>query len=145
MGALIADTTSDVILDVGGDDLGARAVGYYSDIIKNRSHTIFFVMNSYRPFTSTLQSALKIYDEVEASAGLKINGIINNSNLLEDTCADTVTGGLELIKQVSDARNVPILIHTAMNRLLPELEKIFPGDMLLGMDEYVKLLFSRKS
>ncbi len=144
MGALIENTEYDVILDIGGDDLGARAVGYYSEIIKKRAHTIFFVANAFRPFTSTLPAALKIFDEVEASTTLKISGIINNSNLLEHTLPETVSEGLSLIKEIAAARNVPILLHSAMAPLIPELSKIIPDEELLPMEVYVKLLFARE-
>ena len=143
MGALIENTEYDVVLDIGGDDLGARAVGYYSEIIKKRPHTIYFVANSFRPFTSTLESAVKIYDEVEASTSLKINGIINNSNLLEHTTAETVTDGLSLVEKLAKEKDVPVLLHAAMRPVAEELQKKFPEMNILPMDVYVKLLFAR--
>ena len=51
MAALIRDEEWNVVLDVGGDDLGAKAVGRYSDDIKSRNHVRYFVMNPNRPFT----------------------------------------------------------------------------------------------
>lgn len=144
MGALIEDPSYDVVLDIGGDDLGARAVGYYSEQIKKRSHTIFFVVNAFRPFTSTLPAALKIYDEVESATLLKIDGIVNNSNLLEHTEPTTVTGALPFLQEIAEARHVPVLMHTAMRELLPALKEKLPAESLLGMDVYVKLLFARE-
>lgn len=144
MGAIIEDTEYYVILDIGGDDLGARAVGYYSDIIKKRTHTIYFVANAFRPFTSTLEAALKIYDEVESSTLLKISGIINNSNLLEHTTPDNVTDGLALVEEIASNRNVPVLLHAVPRAISEELAARLPKSELLPLDIYVKLLFSRE-
>ena len=144
MGALIDDTSYDVILDVGGDDLGARAVGYYCDRLANREHFIFFVVNKNRPFTKDKASALKIFDEVESSTRLKINGIINNTNLLEMTDAETVLSGLPLMKELSDAKQIPLVFSAANRALCDELKKSIPEDELLPLDEYVKLLWDRR-
>ena len=144
MGALIDDTSYDVILDVGGDDLGARAVGYYCDRLANREHFIFFVVNKNRPFTKDKASALKIFDEVESSTRLKINGIINNTNLLEMTDAETVLAGLPLMKELSDAKQIPLVFSAANRALCDELKKSIPEDELLPLDEYVKLLWDRR-
>lgn len=143
MGALIGDPACDVILDVGGDDLGAHAVGYYGEQIRSRPYTLFFVLNPFRPFTSTLSSALKIYDEVESACGLRIDGIVNNSNLLERTTPADVTGALPLLREIAAARGVPVLMHAARRELVPALEKALGADALLGMDTYIKLLFDR--
>ncbi len=144
MGSLIENNEYDIILDIGGDDLGARAVGYYSEIINARPHTIYFVANSFRPFTSTLPAALKIYDEVEASTRLKISGIINNSNLLGQTTPETVLEGLKLINEISESRNTPVLLHSVMRPLYGKLSAKLSEDTLLPMDVYVKLLFDRE-
>ena len=72
MGALIRDEAYDVVLDVGGDDLGAKALGRYrEDILSRKKHLQFFVMNPNRPFTKDLPSASRIYDEIEAASGRK--------------------------------------------------------------------------
>lgn len=144
MGALIDDTTYDVILDVGGDDLGARAVGYYCDRLANREHLIFFVVNKNRPFTKNKELALKIYNEIESSTRLKINGIINNTNLLEMTDAETVLSGLPLMKEISEAKNIPLLFSAAGRHLCDELKETIPENELLPLDEYVKLLWDRR-
>ena len=144
MGALIDDEEYDVILDIGGDDLGARAVGYYCDRIARREHIIFFVVNKNRPFTKNKELALKIFDEVEASTRLKINGIINNTNLLEMTDAETVLSGLPLMNEISEAKNIPVMFSAAGRHLCDELKKSIPEDELLPLDEYVKLLWDRR-
>ena len=64
MASIIEDRSSYVILDIGGDDLGARACGYYADIINNRPHTVYFVMNPFRPFTAEPELALKVFREI---------------------------------------------------------------------------------
>ncbi|MBQ8827968.1 MAG: hypothetical protein IJZ90_02355 [Clostridia bacterium] len=143
MGAIIDDPEYDVILDIGGDDLGARAVGYYSDRIARRDHIIFFVVNKNRPFTKNKELACKIFDEVETSSLLKIDALVNNTNLLEMTNADTVLSGLPLMKEISDEKNIPLLFSAANKSICDELSKALPEDEILPLEEYVKLLWDR--
>ncbi len=145
MGAVIDDESYDVILDIGGDDLGARAIGYYSDRIAKREHIIFFVVNKNRPFTKNKELACKIYDEVENSSLLKIDGLINNTNLLEMTDAGTVLSGLPLMKEICEEKNIPLMFSAANKSLCNELTKHIPEDEILPLDEYVKLLWDRQS
>ncbi len=145
MGAVIEDPAYDVILDVGGDDLGAKAVGRYSEEIRRRRYTQFFVMNARRPFTKDLPSAAKIYDEVQAASAVTCGGIINNTNLLDLTDADTVIEGLKLIRELAACKGVPILYHCAVDRVADELKKRDPADFaeerLIRITRQVKRLF----
>ena len=166
MGALIRNKEFDVVLDIGGDDLGAKAVGFYAEDIKNEDHIMYFVMNPYRPFTGDVESAVEVYNDIEESAGIGISGIVNNSNLLEQTSADTVLKGYSLVKEVAKVKKVPVLMHTAFKDTASELIErnnaqtddrpsdlskdleiaslpyVF-GAQLLSMDECVKLLWKR--
>lgn len=121
MGAVIEDGSYDVILDVGGDDLGAKAVGYYSESILKREHRTFFVVNRRRPFTETAEDAAGIFDEISASALVPVDGIINNTNLLDETTADTVLEGLPLVNRLAEIKNIPVCYHSAPEAVAEEV------------------------
>lgn len=79
------------IIDVGGDDRGAYALGRYVPYIKEENdYEMCFVANFYRPLTRTAQEAYEVMQEIEQACKIKFTAIINNSNLGEDTVADDV-------------------------------------------------------
>src|SRR5665647_410816 len=51
IGALIKDTSYRVILDVGGNDMGATALGTYRQEIQTSDSSLYMVVNPFRPGT----------------------------------------------------------------------------------------------
>ena len=51
---LLLDKSKSVILDVGGNDTGARLIGGYAHLLK--SADAWFVVNPYRPWSGTVAS-----------------------------------------------------------------------------------------
>ena len=74
------------VLDIGGDDRGALALGRFAPYIaEENDFDMFFVVNFYRPLTRTAAAALDVLREIEAATPLRFTSIINNSNLGEET------------------------------------------------------------
>ncbi|MFR1518765.1 MAG: hypothetical protein ACLSVG_08345 [Clostridia bacterium] len=146
MGAIIRDESYDVVLDVGGDDLGAKAVGRYSDdILSRKSYRQFFVMNPNRPFTKDLRSASKIYDEIESATQLRCSAIVGNTNLLEETTPEVVLQGLPLLRELAEEKGVPVALHAvtagAADRLIAEQGALFNENNVIRINRTVKRLF----
>ena len=79
------------VLDIGGDDRGAYALGRFAPYIREENdYENLFVANMYRPLTKTPEEALAVMREIEAAGGLPITAIVNNSNLGELTDEKTV-------------------------------------------------------
>jgi len=97
-----------LILDVGGDDVGARALSSLHDAILPLSYDLLFVLNVRRPFTSDLDGSLKTMSEIEASSRLRFTGIISNTHLMADTTQEIILAGLTLAREVAKARSLPI-------------------------------------
>ena len=146
MGSVISDRDTYVILDVGGDDLGARACGYYAEDIASRDHTIFFVLNPYRPFTKDVSGASKIFRETEEATLLKIDALADNSNLLEYTDGACIAKGGLQADLFAAHEGIPVLLRTVMsknNEALAAAKALYRDEELLILDERVKLLFPR--
>lgn len=145
MAALIRDKEWNVVLDVGGDDLGAKAVGRYSDDIKSRDFECFFVMNPNRPFTKDMESATKIFDEIEAASCIKCSAIVGNTNLLDETTPETIINGLPLLEEMAKSKNIPIAYHAVTAGVADELIEKYPGifneDNVIRINRTVKRLF----
>jgi hypothetical protein len=97
-----------LILDVGGDDIGARVLSSLKDSIHPNSYDMLFVLNERRPFTSDFDGSKKTMDEIEKSSRLKFTGLISNTHLMIDTTEDVVLVGLELANLVSRKTGLPV-------------------------------------
>ncbi len=98
-----------VIIDAGGDDVGATALGRFSPRIVAQEHEVLYVVNRYRNLTQTPDEAASLLAEIEAKAGLAATGIVNNSHLKQDTTADTVAGSVTFATEVSARLELPIV------------------------------------
>ena len=118
------------VMDIGGDDRGAYALGRYVPAIKEENnYRMVFVANNCRPLTTTAEEALEVMREIETACGLAFTDIVNNSNLGPETTAETVMESLEYIQQLSELSGLPVFAHTAVAGVaeqLTELENVFP-------------------
>jgi len=97
-----------VVLDVGGDEQGARALGQFSQAIRHRGYTMHFVVNPYRPFTGTLEGLARSIAEIESSARLQVSGLVSNPNLIGATTAADILQGHARIEAFAQELGLPI-------------------------------------
>ena len=97
-----------VILDVGGDKQGARALGQFSPAIRQGDYAMHFVVNPYRPFTDSVDGLRSSIAEIEASARLQVSSLVSNPNLIGETTAEHVIQGHAKIEGFSRALGLPI-------------------------------------
>ena len=131
MYAVVDDKTLHSVIDVGGDDRGALALGRISPAIREENDfDMFLVVNFYRPLTRDIPSILEVKREIETACGLPFTGIINNSNLGAETDADVVLSSVPFIRELTEASGLPLLFTSVEARLVPELtgkiDKLFP-------------------
>lgn len=130
MNSLFQNKNEFAVLDVGGDDRGAYALGRFAPIItEERNFDCFYVTNFFRPLTPDAESALEVMDEIENACGIPFTGIVNNSNLGEETTEADILAGYEKAKELSELTCLPIMINTVKEDLeikskLPNLFKI---------------------
>lgn len=119
------------IMDIGGDDRGAYALGRYVDAIKEENdYEMLFVFNKYRPLTPDAASAYEIMQEIEDACKLKFTAIVNNSNLGECTTEDVVLNSLDSAGELSKLSGLPVKMTTVtenlVNNLNGKVENLFP-------------------
>ncbi|NLL63580.1 MAG: hypothetical protein GX241_04975 [Ruminococcaceae bacterium] len=113
MYSVFDDKATYAVLDIGGDDRGAYALGRYRDqILEEDNYDAFLVINKYRPLTKTPELCVEIKEEIEAAAGIKLTGIVNNSNLGDSTTKQDVLDSYSYVKEVSEKTNLPIVFTT---------------------------------
>ena len=104
----IQQTDLPVVLDVGGDKQGARALGQFSSAIRQGDYAMHFVVNPYRPFTDTVGGLRSSIAEIEASARLQVSGLVSNPNLIGETTIEHVVQGHAKIEEFAQALGLPI-------------------------------------
>jgi hypothetical protein len=104
----IQDSGRILILDVGGDDIGARSLASFYPILKNTNYQMNLVINPYRPFTKNYEEIKKMLQEIEVSSRLKVNCLISNPNLGDKTDIDLVIKGHKITEEVSEKLSLPI-------------------------------------
>ncbi len=95
-----------MFLDVGGDPVGARALGSISDVVGASEHEMLLVLNRYRPFMDTFEQVLETARQIESASHLSITSIVSNTHMLDETTADDVRWGWELSAEVARALGV---------------------------------------
>lgn len=135
---LLEDKQYHVVFDVGGDDLGARALSRYRDEIAQDSYELFFVVNTKRPMTDTEDKIIEMLYEIEGSSRLKVTRLVNNTNLLQNTEPEDILFGHSLIKKVSEKLDIPIGFTSGfINSIKPVKAQI--GTDILLLDKLIKL------
>ena len=129
--AVTDDPSLTAVIDVGGDDRGALALGRWRDaILEEDNYEMLLVVNCYRPLTRDAASTLEVMGEIEAAARMRFTGVVNNSNLGEETTPDTVLSSVEYAREVCRATGLPLKMTTVKDTLLPALsgriENLFP-------------------
>lgn len=98
-----------VIIDLGGDDRGALALGrFVPGILEENDYDMVFTVNFYRPLTTTAEDAYEVFREIEYAAKLRFTKIVNNSNLGEMTTAGDVLRTVEMTERLSEMTGVPV-------------------------------------
>ena len=131
MYALTDDLALHAIVDVGGDDRGAYALGRLSPAIRaENNYDMFLVINKYRPLTPDAESTLEIMHEIESAASLPFTGIINNSNLAAETTPETVLNSVSYAEEVSRLSGLPLVLTSAeasvAEGLYGKIDNVFP-------------------
>lgn len=125
------DRSAHVIIDVGGDDRGALALGRISDRIREENdYEMLLVINRFRPMTRTPEDVLEVMKEIEEAGKIPFTGIINNSNLGAETDEETVLSSLKFAEETSYLTGLPIKATCVEEKLYDSLkdriENCFP-------------------
>ena len=133
---LVTDKSMYGIMDIGGDDRGAYALGrYVPGILEENNYRMVFVANAYRPLTRTPEEAMEVMAEIEAACGLKFTDIINNSNLASETTAETVLDSRSYMEKLSSLSGLPIFATSAVTSVAADLEGKIENILPLQLQE----------
>ena len=119
---LVQDKSVYGIMDIGGDDRGAYALGRYTPFIKEENdYRMAFVANPYRPLTRIPEEALEVMREIEAACSLCFTCIVNNANLGTETTPDAVLESAGYMETLSKLSGLPLWLTAAEQTVASQL------------------------
>lgn len=144
--ALVSDRQTYAVLDIGGDDRGALALGRYTPAIKEEGdYEMLFVVNRSRPLTRTMADTLEVMKEIEEACDLPFTAIVNNTNLGLETRPEDVLASLSYAQELSQRTGLPVKMTCAAQPLCQELEGKVPNLFPLTIQKLYYMIDSEVS
>lgn len=128
LGKLRAELTKDetVILDIGGDSVGARVLASLADALaKVQTLRTVQIVNPFRPYTSNVRGCLDMRAKIEQASTLKVTHWAVNGHMMNETEPAHIMRGYELGLELVQVTGLPLLF---MGVTRPLLDKINPND-----------------
>ncbi len=120
-----------VILDVGGDAVGARALARYKKFFTEDAYDLFFVVNANRPETGTFKKAMDYFQSIEAEMGVKVTGLVNNTHMLQNTTAEDILKGNSLVTELSNYLKVPVKYTCCIEKISKDIPLEIKGELFI--------------
>lgn len=112
--SLVQNRSVYAVLDIGGDDRGAYALGRFVPyILEENDYEMVYVVNFFRPLTQTVDQAFEVMGEIESACGLKFSAVINNSNLGAESTTETVRSTSAKAEELCRRTGLPLFATTA--------------------------------
>ncbi len=110
-----------LLVDVGGDEAGARILGRYHRQLLAQGCDMMLVVNINRPFTKDRTEIVEMARAIQSASGLRITGVINNTHMMDETTVSTVRKGQEEAEAAAGILGIKEPVYTAcMPEYLPE-------------------------
>ncbi len=123
-----------LIIDAGGDDVGATALGRFARVVAEGPYAMLHVVNRSRNLTATPQEALAILREVETASRLRVTAIANNTHLADQTTPEVLARGAQFARAVADFAGVPLAFSTvehSLEKAASDLGVVYPVRILV--------------
>ena len=130
---ILSNKNINAILDVGGEEDGIAVLGYLRAFMKNTA--VYFVVNTKRPFTDTVENTIKYYEKLKNRARVDFDYIVSNTNLGPETTEEIIREGEEIVEKVSKEIGIPVAF-TAVPSFLEDCDCKFEKFVL---ERYMEL------
>jgi len=137
---VFADKDAAVVFDVGGDDDGAIALGRYKQYFSEEEPEVLFVVNAFRPLSSTVEDVEILLRDVEAASRLSVSALVNNANIASLTTVEELLKGQELVEQVAMQTGIACRYIAGMSEVLVQLPDRY-NEFLFPIKRYMTLPF----
>jgi hypothetical protein len=111
------------LVDVGGDEAGARALATLADSLRSTRVQVLQVVNPFRPCTDTVEGCLRMRYAIEKASRLPVSGIIGNAHLIDETTAEDIYNGHDFLDVLSKVSGLSLECIAVAMELLPTIER----------------------
>ena len=124
VGGVLGHKDVRVVVDLGGDAAGARAIGRFRRQVADDEYELYFVINPFRPFTSNIEDIRSTIGGIEAASRLKVTALVSNPHLIRETTIGDIISGHEKVQETARALGLPIACVAMESRFrdLPEIK-----------------------
>lgn len=134
---MVDDKSRYAVLDIGGDDRGALALGrFYEKIVEENDFDCLLVVNPYRPETRTVRGVAEIKAEIETVSRIPFTGIVNNANLGAETEIKHILYGKAFCDEVSAELGIPVKFTTVLDKFAKDIGKEIKDVLAVGGIKY---------
>jgi energy-coupling factor transporter ATP-binding protein EcfA2 len=134
----LEDKNCRVIIDLGGNDIGAMIINQFKKYFTDNDTEMLAVINTNRPETATVKDILSHISAIQAITGLSVSKLINNTHMLHETTVEDILSGNDLCKEVSQTPNIPILCNCYSTRIIDESKLSGLIENLLPLGLYLR-------
>lgn len=135
--AIFNDPSYEVVVDVGGDDVGAVALGQFNRYFQAEPYDMYFVINKNRPLTSTREGVVEYIQSIETASRLKVTHLISNTNMSYETTAEDILMGDGFVSELAAELHIPHSYTVCRRDLKSEIEGRARGEVC-AIDIYMK-------
>ena len=129
-----------VVIDLGGDPQGSRALAQFAELMPQKGLAVCFVVNPYRPFMDSVPGIREAIHEIEASCKIAVSHLVSNPNMMSESTLSLFQQGHALVQEVSQAMDLPIAFAVANARLAEQLDPDTLNTRLLTIDRFFPML-----
>jgi cellulose biosynthesis protein BcsQ len=104
---ILYDDSYQVVMDVGGGD-SAIVLGQLRPQLAETGYEALLVVNTLRPFTADSDGIVSTLRRIEQVSRLTVSGLIANTNIANETTAEHILAGLEIVKLTAERLQLPM-------------------------------------
>ena len=119
--AAFAEQDSYIIMDVGGNEGGARVIGQFFEQLNREDSMILLPINPYRPWSGSAENLAVTIDKITRAARTQCVKVVSNPNFCAQTSVEDVLNGNEQLKEMLGGK-YEISFVCALEALCDELE-----------------------
>lgn len=138
--SVFSDKSVYAVLDLGGDDDGAVALGQYHRFLKDEDYDMFFVLNTLRPDTAEIKDIKELSKNIELISRAGITALINNTNLSYLTESHHLVQSLKFSEEAAEEIGVELRYVAGTREILKDLPAKYK-DKAFELELFLKLPF----
>lgn len=133
----LADESTTVVFDVGGNAFGATMLGQYAEELDRRGACVLLLINPYRSFSGTSAHVVANIRSILSAARTEHGTVVANPNFGAATSADDVVAGHFALASMLEDTPWRISVTAVSRPLVDAVGRALPGVALSPIDRHI--------